>query len=202
MSQLKDTAVDLCSGPGPSPDASSHATAARTGPGKMLFTLVESFSPQDGERWAGYCAWRGIAFERFDSIDRILRPSLFSPKDGADWSHVVKEDFMIDIITDRSFAVEKLRRIGKGDIVGITFEDHDEHDPRFLGYDLIDGCCSVSLFTNWGNDHEMINRSLAANGLVCSFSVANSIRDELIKTASGDGHVNGCRVIAIYREDG
>jgi hypothetical protein len=167
----------------------------------MLFTIVESFSPLDGDRWAAYRAWRGIAFERFDSIDRILRPSLFSPKDGTDWRYVVKEDFMTDFITDRNFAVEKRRNIGRGDIVGVTFENHDEHGSRFLGYDLIDGCRSVSLFTNWGNDHEMINHSLGTNGLVSSFSLANAIQDELIKTSSGDGHVDGCRVIAIYGVD-
>jgi hypothetical protein len=164
----------------------------------MIFTVVESFSPKNGERWASYCTWRGIVFDRFDSIDRILRPSLFSPKDEADWSHVVNEGFMTDFITDRSFAIEKRRLAGKGDIVGVTFENHDEGDSQFLGYDLIDGCCSVSLFTNWGNDNEMINRSLAANGLVRSFSLASSIRDELVKTEGGDGHVSGCRVIAIY----
>jgi hypothetical protein len=167
----------------------------------MLFTIVESFSPRDGERWASYCGWRGMAFERFDSIDGILRPSLFSPKEDADWDHVVKENFMIDFITDRSFAIEKRKKIGRGDIVGVTFENHMEHDSRFLGYDLIDGCCSVSLFTNWGNGHEVINHSLATNGLVRSFSLANSIRDELIKTENSDGHVNGCRVIAIYEVD-
>lgn len=32
----------------------------------MLFTIVEPFSPADGERWTGYCEWRGINFGRFD----------------------------------------------------------------------------------------------------------------------------------------
>ncbi len=42
----------------------------------MLFTIVEPFSASDGEKWEIYCEWRGMKFERFDSIDGILRPNL------------------------------------------------------------------------------------------------------------------------------
>jgi hypothetical protein len=164
----------------------------------MLFTIIESFSPKDGTRWTEYCSWRKIAFERFDSIDGILRPSLFHPKDETDWKHVVPENFKIDFITDQTFALEKRKHLGKGDVVGLCFDEHDESDPRFLGYDLIDGCCSVSLFTNWGNSSEIINQSLSPNALVLEFEVASDIRKELLKLNADDGHVDGCRVISVY----
>jgi hypothetical protein len=46
----------------------------------MLYSIVESFSPLSGDAWDKYCNWRGLRFERFDSIDGLLRPSLFDPK--------------------------------------------------------------------------------------------------------------------------
>ena len=131
----------------------------------MLFKIIESFSPSNGDKWTSYCNWRGMRFERFDSIDGILRPSLFDPTEVEDWAHIVNEDFMLHFFTDFNYAAKKRRQIGVGDLVGVRFEEHDEADEHFLGYDLIDGYCDVSLLTNWGNDVELINRSLSPNAL-------------------------------------
>ena len=54
----------------------------------MLFTIVEDFGVADGESWSSYIEWRGIQFDRFDSLDGILRPSLFTPETEEDWAHV------------------------------------------------------------------------------------------------------------------
>src|SRR3954464_4455142 len=92
----------------------------------MVYTIIESFSPSDGERWTKYCAWRGINFERFDSIDGILRPSLCSKPSDEDWPHILKEDFMLHYFTDLEYAQKKKAKIGYGDLVGIEFDQHDE----------------------------------------------------------------------------
>ena len=164
----------------------------------MLFTIIESFSPKDGDAWTKYCAWRGITFERFDSIDGILRPSLFNPQNDADWHHVVAEDFMNRFIKDIDFALATYQVIGQGDLVGVRFNAHDERDDRFLGYDLIDGYCDVSLLTNWGMDKERVNRSLAPNALVPTFDSVRAIQEELTKTTGTDSHVKGCRIVSVY----
>ena len=57
----------------------------------MLYKIIESFSRADGARWTGYCDWRGLQFERFDSIDGIMRPSLFQKPEDDDWAHIVNE---------------------------------------------------------------------------------------------------------------
>lgn len=169
----------------------------------MLYTIVEAFSPGDGESWSSYCDWRGIALERFDSIDRIMRPALFNgPATEEDWSHVVNADCMVHLMTDLEYAVGKQREIGSGDLVGVRLEDHDEKDERFAGYDLIDGSWAISLLTNWGNDNERISRSLSPCALISDYQTIGAIRDHLLATAGEDGHVCGCRIISIYRITG
>lgn len=168
----------------------------------MLFTIVESFSPNDGDRWQSYCQWRGLAFKRFDSIDGILRPSLFDDPTGEDWHHVVNEDFKLHLITDYDYAVQKHREMSQGDLVGLKFSEHDESNPRFLGFDLIDGYCDVSLLTNWGNDVDSINHSLSSNALVLSYQIIEAIQQELLRANGNDAHVEGCQIVSIYRPRG
>lgn len=164
----------------------------------MLFAVVQPFSPACGEGWKGYCSWRGITFDRFDSVDRILRPSLFSPNTAADWEHVIAADFRTHLIKDYDYALEARQRIGRGDIVGLRFEDHDERHPGFAGYDIIDGYCSVSLLTNWGNDIACINEALSPNALVRCLETARRIHQELLQKHASDAHVEGSQIVSVY----
>jgi hypothetical protein len=164
----------------------------------MLYTLIEPFSPNDGDRWTSYCAWRGLKFARFDSIDGILRPSLFKEPNDEDWSHIVNESFMLHYFHDRKYAELKRRQIGRGDLVGVEFQDHDESAVGFLGYDLLDGCNDVSLLTNWGNDIAVVNRSLGRTGLIRSRGAVEKVKAELMMSYAEDGHVKGCKVVSIY----
>ncbi|WP_299493749.1 hypothetical protein [Acaryochloris sp. IP29b_bin.137] len=165
----------------------------------MLFTIVDSFSPDDGDAWTSYCQWRGVAFTRFDSIDGLLRPRLFEDPEGEDWHHIVNEDFKLHLITDYDYAVHKHSEMGQGDLVGVKFSKHDPCDPRFLGFDLIDGYCDISLLTNWGNDVDLINCSLSSNALVLSYQKVEAIQQELLLTSRADPHVAGCQIVSIYR---
>ena len=40
---------------------------------KMLFTIVEDFGVADREAWINYLEWRGMQFERFDSLIWLKR---------------------------------------------------------------------------------------------------------------------------------
>ncbi len=166
-----------------------------------LFTIIKPFSPADGEKWNNYCQWRGMEFERFDSIDGILRPNLFEEPENEDWEHIVNENFMLHLITSLPHARHKHRQIGKGDMVGLKFEDHDTACGEFLGFDIIDGYCNVSLLTNFGNDLEFINRSLATNALLTNEDTTREIHRRLEKEFSDDSHVKGCRIVSIYKID-
>jgi hypothetical protein len=163
----------------------------------MLYTIVESFSPAHAG-WTSYCEWRGLAFERFDSIDGILRPNLFYPPEDSDWAHIVNEANMLHLITDLPHAMRKLAQIGSGDLVGVRFGDHDIRDPGFLGFDIIDGYCHVSLLTNWGNDVEIINRSLTPNALLRNLKTAEAIFETVQTTYADDSHVDGSRIVSVY----
>ena len=161
----------------------------------MLFTLVDSFGPASGEAWTSYLAWRGLPLSRFESIDGILRPSLFRPETTEDWAQAVIPHYFSDLACAR----KKQANIGKGDIVGLNFETHDESHPDLLGFDLIDGHHDVSLLTNWGNDMDLINQALSPSGLVPELRVICAIQKELIRHHGTDGHVEGCRIVSIYR---
>lgn len=167
----------------------------------MLYTLIEPFSPNDGDRWTKYCVWRGLQFERFDSIDGILRPSLFRQPQESDWSHIVNENFMLHYFLDREYAELKRREIGRGDLVGVEFQAHDELAIGFLGYDLIDGCNDVSLLTNWGNDVAIVNRSISKTGLIRSRTLIEEVKEELVRSYGSDGHVDGCKVVSVYKTE-
>lgn len=161
----------------------------------MFFTLVESFGPSSGEAWTSYLTWRGLPFSRFDSIDGILRPALFRPETTEDWAQTVIPHYFSDL----TCAQNKQASLGRGDIVGLNFETHDERHPDFLGFDLIDGHDDVSLLTNWGNDVDLINRALSPSALVPEFRVIHAIQEYLIHHHGTDGHVEGCRIVSLYR---
>ena len=165
----------------------------------MLYTIIESFSPEDGDRWTKYCAWRGIQFERFDSIDGILRPNLFSSPADEDWPHIVNADFKLHYFTDFIYAAAKREKIANGILVGIKFEDHDQCSPDFLGYDLIDGFDDISLLTNWGNDIEIVNRAISKNGLIYEYSSVECVRNELLRSHGNDAHVAECQIVSVYK---
>jgi len=167
----------------------------------MLYSIVENFSPADGERWSSYCAWRGIQFERFDSIDGILRPSLCNQPEAEDWDYIVNQDFMLHFFLNLNYARIKREKIGKGVIVAISFEDHVESNPNFLGYDLIDRYNDISLLTNWGNDINIINEAISKTGLIRSRTIIEGIQREIFRLYKDDPHVEDCKILSIYKTE-
>ena len=164
-----------------------------------FYTIVESFSPADGEKWDSYCKWRKKNFERFDSIDGVLRPNLFDRLADEDWEHIVNENFMLHLITNRVHAEKKKKEIEKGILLELRLDDHSPEDKRFLGFDIIDGYFDISLLTNFGNDIEFINQALGSNGLVSDLMTTESIYRKLKNEFGSDPHVEDCQIISIYK---
>ena len=164
----------------------------------MLYSIIETFGPEDGDSWRNYCSWRQIEFERFDSIDGTLRPNLFSEIEDGDWSHIVNQNFMLHLMTDLEFANYKKEQIGSGSIVGVLTDAHDERDPHFCGYDIIDKYWDVSLLTNWGSDVSLINERICSNALFASIGVAKVVQEHLLAAHSTDDHVADCQIVSIY----
>lgn len=167
----------------------------------MFYTIIKPFSEADGYSWISYCKWRGIQFEGFDSIDGLLRPSLFEPTTEEDWNHVSTQHDLqkYKYIIDFDYACQKHKEIGSGSLLlGLSFDKHKENDSGFLGYDLIDGYYDVSLLTNWGNDNAVINQRISYRGLVSSYEVIQEIQEHLIEVYGNDAHVEGCYIVSIY----
>ncbi len=166
----------------------------------MLYVIVEKFGPHSSESWESYIGWRKVSFSSFDSVDSLLRPILFEPESEEDWSNSVNEDFKINMITNLPYAMKALGRYENAEIVGVEIELEQEPITKdgLLGYDIIDGFCDISLLTNWGTDHELINSKLEPNGLITDFKSAFEIREHLRSQYSGDAHAESCEVWAIY----
>ena len=49
----------------------------------------------------------------WNSIDGLLRPSLFEPTTKEDWNHVVNQHYMIPYIIDFDYALQKHEEIKK-----------------------------------------------------------------------------------------
>lgn len=164
-----------------------------------LYTIVESFSPADGEKWSSYCEWRGKNFERFDSIDGMLRPNLFEKLGENDWAYIVNENFMLHLITDLEHAKKKNKEIEKGILLELRLDKHSPEDDRFRGFDIIDGYFDISLLTNFGNDIEYVNKAIESNGLISDFQIAEGIYAKLKNEFRNDAHVEDCHIISIYK---
>jgi len=168
----------------------------------MYYKIVEKFGPVDEEKWQSYTEWRGLDLTAFDSVDSILRPDLFLPESKEDWDNCVNEDNKLNLITNLDYARKILGRYEDSVIVGVEIELEEGYVPGdgFLGYDIIDGYCDISLVTNWGTDEEnIISKSVMPNGLIGDLDRALQLRDTLRKEFSEDAHAENCEVWAIYR---
>lgn len=167
----------------------------------MEYKIIQSFGPESGERWKQYLNWRRLQLTSFDSVDSILRPDLFTPESAEEWQNCVNADNCLSLITSLEYARKLLGKYENGLIVGVErgIERDFKPDPGLLGYDIIDGYCSVSLLTNWGTDDENLFTShLSANGLLSELELAISVRDKLRSCFSEDSHANGCTVWGVY----
>ena len=168
----------------------------------MYYKIIESFGPEDKEKWQSYIQWRDLELTSFDSVDGILRPDLFVPESREDWQNCVNEDNKLSFIMDLDYAQEILDRYDKALIVGVDIELEVGYVPAegFLGFDIIDGYCDISLVTNWGTDEEDIfSEQVMNNGLIADLDRTLQIRDMLRKEFSEDAHAQGSEVWAIYK---
>ena len=168
----------------------------------VYYKIVKRFGPGDGEMWREYLKWRGLELTRFDSVDGILRPSMFVPKTGRDWKNCVEEDYMIHLITSLAYAKSILSRYEGATIVGVELDVERDYVPAagLLGYDIIDGYCDVSLVTNFGTgeDCAAFNDEVMENGLIGDLACALRVRDALRAEWPGDSHARDCGVWAVY----
>ena len=167
----------------------------------MYYKIVERFGPQDEEKWQSYIQWRGLNLTSFDSVDGILRQDLFMPESKEDWHNCVNEDNKLSFITSLDYARKVLDQHENAIIVGVDVELEEGYVPgdEFLGFDIIDGYCDISLVTNWGSDEKgLISKFVMTNGLIGDLDRALQIRDTLRSKFPEDPHAGNCTVWGIY----
>lgn len=170
----------------------------------MYYKIVEKFGSECGDRWRDYLKWRGLNLTGFDSVDAILRPDLFEPQSSEDWHNCLNADFKLSLITDLGYANRILDRYENPDLVGVEIELEQNYVPQagLLGFDIIDGYCSVSLVTNWGTDEKgIIDQNVMPNGLIRELGRALELRDTLRQSFPEDAHAEICEVWAVYGLD-
>jgi hypothetical protein len=84
-----------------------------------------------------------------------MRPDLFSPQTDEDWDNCINEDFKLSLINDLAYAQKISINYQNYEIVGVIINPKCNREVipanhELMGYDIIDGYCSVSLLTNWG----------------------------------------------------
>ena len=170
----------------------------------MYYKIIGKFGPSDVERWQSYLKWRGLDLTCFDSVDGILRPDLFNPRSHEDWANCVNENYKLNLITNSNYARKILHQYHNADLVGVEIELDEAYVPKdgLLGYDIIDGECSISVITNCDTDKEnLINPHLMSNGLIGDLAQTLHIYDLLRQTFPNDPHMKESGVWAVYSVD-
>ena len=86
----------------------------------VYYKIVKKFGPDSGKKWQDYIQWSGFAhLDKFDSVDSVLRPDLFSPVTNEDWDNCDNEDFKLNLITNYEYATKVLSKFENAEIVGV-----------------------------------------------------------------------------------
>ena len=169
----------------------------------MKYKIIEKFGPDSVTKWNDYINWIGLHhLKRFDSVDSMLRPTLFAPESADDWANCVNEDYMLDLITNIDYAKKVQSKYDNAEIVGVENDVGQGHTPGkgFLGYDIIDEYCSVSLITNWVCEKYPFDRNIIEdNGLIKNLKDAYKAQEQLRADQNGDVHSRGCTIWAVYK---
>jgi len=169
----------------------------------MYYKILEHFGPESGDKWLNYIGWSGLHnMKRFDSVDSMMRPNIFSPETVEDWNNCVNEDFKLNLITNLEYAKEISKKYADAEMVGVDIDINEHYVPsdNFLGYDIIDRYCSVSLLTNWIRDKYPFDRKvIKENGLILNIKEAIATRDQLRKDPMADDHSRDCTLWAVYK---
>ena len=168
----------------------------------VFYKIVKPFGPRSGDEWRKYIEWtQQKSIDRFDSADGMLRENCFEPKTEEDWENCVNENFKLNLLTSRDYALKVKAENPGSEMIGVDIEIDGTYQEKegCLGYDVVDRYCYISLITNWGNNEsDFRNVTFKNNGLVGDLREALTLRDKLRAEHPMDEHASGCHVWAIY----
>ena len=152
------------------------------------YTAIESFDPENGERWLGFTRWLGRSdFKRIVTLDSALCPTVVHPQSADDWQYVAKEEFMLDFFTDHGFVLRRTHGRRPSVVIAVKREPSEEDLENFAlphfelaGFDLVDAEFTRSaLFNNRFPNVINISRLSSDSGLLRSREWAFRIRESL-----------------------
>ena len=64
----------------------------------VVYSVVERFDPDCGERWEDYIRWSGLTHLReVVSLDILLCPTVVHELTAEDWEHNIQADFLLHL---------------------------------------------------------------------------------------------------------
>ena len=158
----------------------------------------------DSSEWKKYCLWRNYTFSDFRSLDSTIRGSCFEVTENADWDHALTVGTILtDVVTDVDYAKKIKGRYKDSIIERFDYvENYLGDETDIVGYDILDGGMSYSLLTNFGNDIIQVNSILTRNGLIRHRRQVLELHKWFLGNFINDGHVDGSRIVCVYKELG
>ena len=173
---------------------------------KPVFTAVESFDAQSGDRWTDYIRWSGLTHvKEIVSLDSWLFPSLFDELTDEDWNHNVHADGRIHLFRDLPYLLQRVGAEQRINVLALVEEPSQadlslvaDTSFRLKGFDLV-GATDMSALTNCGGfDKAFSAGDLSDVGLLPGLEQAYAVRDRLKEHYPDEGDAD-CLVWAIWR---
>ena len=172
----------------------------------MLYKVIESLGTSSGDKWLDYLKWtHQKQLTEFASVDSNLRKSYFVPQSAEDWANCVNQDCYIELITNLAYARHiQAKYNDDAVVVGVEIDVDRGYKTKsgFVGFDIIDSFCNISLITNWLPEDDLFSGiKFQNNGLISKLDTAIAVRDLLRNKFADDAHAKDCTVWAVYAID-
>jgi hypothetical protein len=170
------------------------------------YIATETFSPRDGDKWAGYVAWSGLAhLDEVVTLDHMLCPTVLPNIEDDFWPHIVNENFLLNYFTDLNFLLTKVENIPEKNLLCVIREPAENVpssvDARFelIGFDLVETDTATSALVNCGGfPLAFKNDELNSKGLLSSLSRAKEVQN-LLRERYPEEHHAKCDVWQVSR---
>lgn len=172
-----------------------------------VFTAVQRFDPDDGDRWRDYIHWSGLTHLReVVSLDFLLCPNCIGDLVPEDWEYNVQEDFRLHLFRDAGYVCHRTQGKDRVQILALMQNPTEDDlstftDSRFqfCGFDLVELQTGISALVNCGGfDKAFLAIELSDCGLLPEFSKASEVQKRLRSEYPEEPHAN-CDMWAIWK---
>lgn len=173
----------------------------------VIYSAVERFDPNCGERWQDYIKRSGLTHLReVVSLDTILCPTIFGELADEDWQHNIQEDYKLHLFRDLDYILGKVAGNDHITVLALMQNPTDEElgsfsDSRFVfrGFDLMDVQGGNSALVNCGGFPDVFSPAdLSDCGLLSDHATALLVQ-KVLRAKYPDCFDADCDVWAIWQ---